>query len=199
LTEVTVITASKPEREHLLREAWQSVEQQTVECTHLAAIDEHDEGPAKVRNWLANKAVTEWLLPLDDDDLLGADCVELLLDAGGADIVYPWCRITDHAENLAAWSPNRLFDADALLRGPNYIPVTALVRRDLWMEVGGMRTLRIGEDWDMWKRCLAAGARFRYVPEVLWTYRRGIAGSRNQWVNEPDPGGRPSPMGRPVT
>lgn len=105
----------------------------------------------------------------------------LLAASEGADVIYPWCRVEDHDPELEPWSPNRLFSADALLRY-NYIPVTALIRRDLWDEVGGMPSLPHAEDWAFWKRCLAAGAVFRCVPEVLWTYRRGLAGSRNLWV-----------------
>lgn len=147
-------------------------------------LDDKREGPSAIRNELARRTDCEWLLPLDDDDLLDADCVATLLSASdGSDVVYPWCRVDDHDPTLEPWCPNRLFSADALMRF-NYIPVTALVRRDLWLEVGGMPHTAQYEDWLMWKRCLAAGAVFKCVPEVLWTYRRGIAGSRNLWVAE---------------
>lgn len=165
-----------------MREAWASVEAQTVPVEHLVALDADREGPSRVRNWLANQSDSEWLLPLDDDDLLDPGCVRVLLQAShGADVVYPWCRVEDHDAGLEPWTPNRLYSADALMRF-NFIPVTALIRRDLWHEVGGMPVLPHAEDWAFWKRCLAAGAVFQCVPEVLWTYRRGLAGSRNQWV-----------------
>lgn len=176
------MTSSLPDREPLLRQAWASVAAQTVAVQHLAAQDTDREGPARVRNALARQTDTEWLLPLDDDDLLDPDCVQTLLaHSDGADVIYPWCRVTDHTPGIQPWCPNRLFSADALMRF-NFIPVTALVRRDLWLEVGGMPDLPHAEDWAMWKRLLGAGAVFRCVPEVLWTYRRGLAGSRNQWA-----------------
>lgn len=163
-------------------QAWASVEFQGVYTDHLVLLDPDREGPSALRNQLAARTDAEWLLPLDDDDLLDSDCVETLLAASeGADVVYPWCRVEDHDPDLAPWCPNRLFTADALLTY-NFIPVTALVRHELWDEVGGMPSLPHAEDWAFWKRCLAAGAVFRCVPEVLWTYRRGLAGSRNQWV-----------------
>jgi glycosyltransferase involved in cell wall biosynthesis len=165
-----------------LRQAWASVESQTVPAEHLVSIDEEHEGPAAVRNWLASQADAEWLLPLDDDDLLDGDCIEELLEHSlNADVIYPWCRVEDHEPSLEPWCPNRLFNADALMRF-NYIPVTALVRRELWLEVGGMPQAPHSEDWLFWRRCLGAGAVFKCVDEVLWTYRRGIAGSRNLWV-----------------
>lgn len=179
--QVAVLTPSLPDREPLLRQAWDSVEAQTVPVEHLVALDEDREGPAVVRNWLATQTTAEFLLPLDDDDLLDPECVQVLVQAAsGADIIYPWCRVEDHAP-LDPWTPNRLYDADALMRY-NYIPCVAMIRRDLWNEVGGMRSVPIAEDWDFWKRCLAAGAIFKCVNEVLWTYRRGLAGSRNLWI-----------------
>jgi GT2 family glycosyltransferase len=160
---VSVLTPSLPERRLLLDECKDSVAAQTVPVAHLVHVDEDREGPAKARNLLALRADTEWLLPVDDDDLLDPDCVRVLLDSSDGDVVYPWCRV----EGNPGWTPNRLFRPDTLLRH-NFIPVTALVRRDLWLEVGGMdEELRQFEDFDFWRKCLAAGARFVCVPESV--------------------------------
>lgn len=177
---VAVLTATLPSRKWLLDECVASVRAQTHPCTHLVGVDEAREGPAVTRNRLAAASDADWFLPLDDDDLLDPDCVELLVAASGdADVVYSWCRVEDHAE-MQPWTPNRLFRPETLLHY-NYIPVVALVRAELWRDVGGMPPGEV-EDWRMWKKCLGAGARFRVVPEVTWTYRRGLAGSRNQWA-----------------
>jgi glycosyltransferase involved in cell wall biosynthesis len=179
---VAVLTPTLPERSSLLNQCVASVQAQTVPVyQHLVGVDEGREGPSVTRNRLAASSDADWFLPLDDDDLLDPEFLAVLephLD--GADVVYPWCRVEDHAE-LEPWAPNRLFRPDAMLRF-NYVPVTALVRAELWREVGGMPIADIAEDWLMWKNCLAVGARFRCVPEVLWTYRRGLSGSRNQWA-----------------
>jgi glycosyltransferase involved in cell wall biosynthesis len=171
-------------REHLLEDCRASVAAQTVPVAHLVGVDLSREGPATVRNRLAADSNADWLLPLDDDDLIDPDCVATLLKhADGADVVYPWCRVEDHGNGLAPWCPNRLYSPDALLRY-NFIPVTALVSAELWAKVGGMPEGVAVEDWIFWKRCLAAGARFRCVDEVLWSYRRGVSGSRNEWIKE---------------
>jgi glycosyltransferase involved in cell wall biosynthesis len=175
------LTATLPKREHLLEQCQASVAAQTVPAQHLVAVDEKREGPAAIRNRLARSTNAEWLIPLDDDDLIDPTFLEVLAPlCGGADVVYPWCRVQDHMEGLPPWTPNRLFRAETLLRF-NYIPVTALIRHSLWDKVGGMPERVQTEDWLMWLACLAEGARFRCVPEILWTYRRGMSGSRNQW------------------
>ena len=139
-----------------------------------------------MRNRLAGSSNADWYLPLDDDDLLDPDCVEQLLAASGdADVIYPWCRVEDHGE-MEPWSPNRLYRPEPLIgeqaRPYNYIPVTALIRAELWRHVGGMPQVGHAEDFLFWRKCIGAGARFKCVPEVCWTYRRGLSGSRNLWA-----------------
>lgn len=176
-----MLTATLPSRRSLLDECTASVRAQTIACEHLVGVDLGREGPATIRNRLAAASGADWFLPLDDDDLLDPECAELLLAASGdADVVYPWCRVVDNGP-MEPWSPNRLFRPERLLEF-NYIPVTALVSAELWRAVGGHPERVDHEDFRMWRRCIAEGARFRCVPEVLFTYRRGFDGSRNQWV-----------------
>ena len=164
---VTVITPSLPGRTDFLYECRQSVSSQTVPVQHLVCLDERGEGPQALRNRLVAQATTSWLLPLDDDDLLDPDCVEVLLERSeDADVVYPFCRMDGRSDG---WCPNRLFNARRLFR-LNFIPNTALVRTDLFRLLGGYRKVQL-EDWDLWQRAFLHGARFRCVPEVLWSYR----------------------------
>lgn len=182
----SVLTPSLPDRRLLLDECIKSVAAQTVSVEHLVGVDDDRRGPSATRNRLAGSSDADWFLPLDDDDLIDPDCVQqLLASAGDADVVYPWCRVVDFGEQ-EPWCPNRLYRPEPLVgegvRPYNYIPVTALVRASLWREVGGMPQAGHAEDFLFWRRCIGAGARFRCVPEVLWSYRRGLSGSRNQWA-----------------
>ena len=177
-----MLTPTLPSRSSLLDECRGSVAAQIYpDVTHLVGVDSDREGPAAIRNRLAASSNADWFLPVDDDDLIDPDCIAVLVAAsGGADVVYPWCRVFD-AEPMELWTPNRLFRPERMLEF-NYIPVTALVSSQLWRAVGGMPEGVPLEDYRFWRKCLAAGARFRCVDEVLWTYRRGMAGSRNQWA-----------------
>lgn len=179
---IAILTPTLPERSPLLDECVASVRAQTVTVDHLVGVDRDREGPSVIRNRLAESSDADWFLPLDDDDLLDPDCVERAqCFSADADVVIPWCRVEDHDPRLEPWSPNRLFRPESMLLY-NHVPVSALVRAELWRDVGGMPVMGHGEDWAFWKRCLAEGARFRVVPEVLWSYRRGLSGSRNQWA-----------------
>jgi glycosyltransferase involved in cell wall biosynthesis len=181
LERIAVLTPTLPSRRSLLDEATASVAAQTYPVSHLVGVDQDREGPSVIRNRLAASSDADWYLPLDDDDLLDADCVERLVEqSSDADVVVPWCRVVD-VPGLEPWTPNRLFRPESMLLY-NFVPVTCLVRAELWRDVGGMPERVEVEDWRFWLRCLAEGARFRVVPEVCWSYRRGLAGSRNQWA-----------------
>ena len=167
---VCVITPTLSERRSLLEECQASVAAQTVPVEHLVGVDEEREGPQAVRNRLAASTDADWLLPLDDDDLLDPDCVQRLYEhAGEADIIYPWCRMVGRTDE---WVPNKLFNPVQLHKAP-YIPVTALISHDLYDLLGGYRKVPM-EDWDFYRRAELHDARFRCVPEVLWSYRFGV-------------------------
>jgi glycosyltransferase involved in cell wall biosynthesis len=173
--------------------ALDSVRDPDVSHSVWLEVDHHGEGPAAVRN----RAVVDsskhgqapaWLAFLDDDDEFHPGHLRKCLDhaeATGADVVYPWFDLDRMGKIRNDLDPLRLhgkpvfgqpFDAEALRRG-NYIPVTALVRAELFDQVGGFPVpgteewpLKDGEDWGLWKRLLAAGAKFSHLPERTWIW-----------------------------
>lgn len=174
---LTVITPTVPGNEQLLGECKRSVE--AVGLPHLIGVDEHRQGPSAERNRLAAVANTEWLLFLDDDDLLLSHYLEVVEPhLAEADVVYTKWYLT------GAIDPQPLdgFDPD-LLRERNFIPVTAAVRTALFRQVGGFNPAAKLEDHDLWVRLLNAGARFVYIPVVCWRYRRR-PGSRTDTEGE---------------
>lgn len=178
---ISVITPTIAERSVLLRECRASVAAQTEPVLeHLVGQDSDGEGPSVVRNWLTGKAKGDWVLPVDDDDTLDLDYVAVMAPhlTDDVDVVYSWCRV----EGLPDWTPNRLFN-DALLLKGNFVPVTACIRKSLLVELGGWpeppERFQPGEDWELWKLALGAGAVFKLVSEVLWSYRVQ-PGSRNR-------------------
>lgn len=170
--DLTVITPTMPERSDLLVQALMSLHAQTLKPSYRFTVDKDGRGPARTLNQLAHGVTTEWLFRLDDDDLLDPDHFEILshwLD-DDADIVFTWCRIEgndDPAQFQVRWQALHGWEH---LHAANWIPCSAAIRTSLFHDLGGYRDVD-EEDWEFWRRALDAGARFRCVPTVTWTYR----------------------------
>lgn len=160
-----------------MEECGESVARQTYPAVqHYVQTDSGGHGPALVRNSLVAQTRSDWILPLDDDDLLDPGAIEAMVGRGTdhtgavvADIIYPFCRMVGRNDG---WVPNKLFAEHSLYRQP-FIPVTALIRRSLFEMLAGYRNVQM-EDYDFYIRALQHGARFRCLPEVLWSYRFGV-------------------------
>ena len=173
--QVSVLTASLPERKALLEECMASVDAQTVQpLEQVVWVDEDREGEAVVMNRLLRLAEGDWWVWLNDDDVLEPSFLEELLPfVGEADVVYSHCRL---GELDWGFHQGETFD-EARLRSANYIPCTALINRAKTLELGGLREdLDHCEDWDLWLRLLDSGVKFKCVPKTLWTYRFQTAG-----------------------
>ena len=174
---IAVITPSLPSRAEMLGEACESVARQTLQPReHLIGVDWGRRGSAYMRNQLvAASRHSDWIAFLDDDDLMWPHHLERLAEEtlAGADIVY---------SNCDGPAVVRAFDPEALGIG-NFIPATVLMRRSLFRSLNGfMPSSAVAqgwEDWDLWKRALAAGARFAYVPQKTWVYRMHAGSKTN--------------------
>jgi len=172
---VSVITATVPDRQHLLLEAIACVEAQTSPVAeHYIGIDTNRKGGAFIKNGLIDMVQTEWVQILDDDDILMPHHIERLLKEAvdGVDVVYSYAK----GENYSGWynvpfSPDKLFEN-------NNISHNALVRKSLFDKIGKFGT-EYGYDWTFWCRAVAAGATFVCIPEVTWEYRLSP-----NWIHE---------------
>ncbi len=131
-------------------------------------------------------ATGEYFVFLDDDDLLYADHVEVLLDAvrrrhtraayalalevpTSVHSLEPY-QYTEATQNVHVAHRQRF--SRAVLWHHNYMPVqSVLFHRSLYEELGGFDPeLENFEDWDLWTRYSLAND-FAYVPKVTSRYR----------------------------
>jgi succinoglycan biosynthesis protein ExoO len=155
-------------------------------------VQDRNAGPGAARNRALGEARGRWIAIFDSDDLMEPDRLARLVrraEADGADIV---------ADNLMAFedgaaTPARPFLPAGLFRAPRWVSLAEviassrmyarspgygylkpLVRAAAWRTAGVRydETLRIGEDYDVLLRLLAAGLRLRLEPAGLYRYRR---------------------------
>jgi len=128
---VTVVTATLPERETLLRRAVDSVREQILQpSAHLIGVDYARRGGAAMKNDLAFAAQTKWIALLDDDDYLYPNHLSSLVEAAerdGSDIAYSY----DDGARMY-----RVGFEPSALRSGSIVSHNAIVRTALFKELG---------------------------------------------------------------
>jgi hypothetical protein len=167
MIDITVLTASVPQRAEMLVEAMASVAAQTLQpARYLVGVDYGRRGGAATYNQLLAQVDTSWFCCLDDDDLLDDDHLEILAGhTAEADVVHSYCRTSG---GTFEWY-NQPFDKDRLWTS-SPVPITSLCRTELAKKVGGFP-----ETWDydraLWQNIWTAGGVFHTVKRPTFTYR----------------------------
>lgn len=192
---VLIVIPTITGREDLLKRAVKSIREEDLLVAGAIETDHMGRGPAYCRNLAVLNTLNaggdpEFIAFLDDDDEFQPGHVGKLLahaEATGADVVYPWFDLmaggrpaNERGDNLLLIDGRPAFGqpfSASALQANNYIPVTALVRTSLFVAVGGFPQTNSPEwphadceDWGLWQRLLAAGAKFEHLPERTWTW-----------------------------
>ena len=208
------------ERPELVRMALDSVYAQDYPALEAVLVDDGSEGEAALaalgvieaefaergwavvrqenrylgaaRNAAAARARGEWLLFLDDDNLLFPDAVTRLVRAArfcGAHCV-PAASIRFHGEGDPRTDPDShgapmrfLGAAVALNRFANVVgDACALVRREVFEAVGGFtEEYRVGlDDLSFFNRLAQAGHRIEPMPDPVYWYRIGATSMKSR-------------------
>lgn len=186
---VIIATYGNPHWANLARRAFKSTSGQSAHEV-IAHHDEHG-SLAQVRNIAAAAATGEWLCFLDADDELAPDYLRRMQGAENEHITGPVQRAIfegDRTAGLASINeilvpavqyvyPNGKVTRPEIPNGGgtrpmieiNHIVIGALVPRWLFREVGGFdaRWEHL-EDYELWCRCIANGARVVHAPEAVY-------------------------------
>ena len=153
----------------------------------IVVTTQENHGVAQGRNNGVALCATDYVAFLDADDELHPDYLRTM-DAfirghPGHDIYHPNLKV------VAANGRESLFSACTVVTSFGLIDLLeecviavggAMVRRDLYQELGGFRSGIHCEDYDFWLRATALGARALYLPTPLYDYRQDRAGRRSE-------------------
>jgi hypothetical protein len=135
-----------------------------------------EDGPGSApekRNAGARRAKQPFLLFVDDDTVLGRDCLEKMVGAlEPEDAGFVYCDYTgivlpgvSHPESPVHTMGSKPYQ-DSLLRRSNFIDTTSLLRRAVFP--GFDESLKRFQDWDLWLTLLERNVRGIYLKEVLF-------------------------------
>ncbi|MGH8465538.1 MAG: glycosyltransferase, partial [Pseudomonas sp.] len=196
LVSVLVRSMNRPE----LREALQSIEQQTWPNIEIVLVDasgkglschkdltlrtplrEISDGIPRNRPAAANEALCkargEFMLFLDEDDWIAPEHISnlarCLTDNGDIAVAYSATQLITPA-GKAQGEPLRIEFDPARLQRDNFIPIHSALFRRSAVSAGGHfdENLEIFEDWDFWLQLSRLGS-FTHVNEVTAFYRQG--------------------------
>ena len=134
------------------------------------------------RNFLGHVVLSEWLCFLDADDELEAGYFDAM-EHSDADLRTPRVRYVRDRSFPTPRFPRVAghvhgCTAECLDQG-NWMVIGTLVRRDMFLAVGGFHDYPWSEDWDLWVRCCKAGATIEPIPGAV--YRAHVrSDSRNR-------------------
>jgi GT2 family glycosyltransferase len=177
--DVTVATPHIPVRSgDMLGTSAASAMNQTLKPRwHRVEIDEDHTGSAATRNRLLAKVTTEWVLWLDDDDMLMPNAVQLLVEAQkrtGADVVSgaAWIPQTaDHGEPVRTPTPGWI--PPDFVQERSRLHVSSLMRAELVRQVGGFESRADPgtgmelDDYGLYWKLAEHGATFYRIPETV--------------------------------
>jgi glycosyltransferase involved in cell wall biosynthesis len=149
----------------------------------MRVFHQSNRGNAATRNTGAERAVGEYIMYLDADDLIAPTYLErtvaILRVRPSVGFVYTGMRL--FGEDWHEW-PSTTYDS-RVLPIENVVLSHALLRRAAWEQVGGFDSIHplYGlEDWDFWLRLAATGWQGWHIDELLVFYRRHERSMSNQ-------------------
>lgn len=140
---------------------------------------------AEARNTGIAASTGRYILPLDADDTLPANALEIMATALDGDrhidIAYGGVEFVEEAEGNRRWHSEwpTQFRLDWQLKGPGQLlPYASLYRRRVWELTGGYRArCRSSEDQDFWLRTTSYGFQPKKVTDADCLIYRNRAGS----------------------
>lgn len=126
---------------------------------------------AEVRNANAARATGDFLCNLDADDELGPGFIEAMRRAWEqerGDDETPLLLTPAVSFVLRGRKYRQHFSPEIEVREGNWLIIGTLLPRSLFTKIGGFKEWPLYEDWDLWTRCVQAGARIVKVPDALY-------------------------------
>jgi glycosyltransferase involved in cell wall biosynthesis/Tfp pilus assembly protein PilF len=138
-------------------------------------IDKPHTGVSDTRNVGIKAATSEWILPLDSDDMFEQTfmqrAVDIIQQEEKVDIVF--ANLQEFGAANGKWIPAKYSRLQVMLE--DTMPYSSLYRKELWRRVGGydklLSVIKQPEDWSFWISCSKYNPIVKRITEKLFLYR----------------------------
>lgn len=132
-----------------------------------------NEGLAIGRDYAIDHSNTNYILPLDSDDLIEDTYIETLYWTLETNKSAAWAYTNSVGFGKYIYLSDVKFDSDKM-KTDNHITATALIRKEKILNIGGYRKAKryVNEDWHLWLRLLAKNEFPIHVGFYGFWYRR---------------------------
>ena len=156
-----------------------------VEGPNIFHLTDGRFGLAAARNLAMEHVKTKFFFPLDADDYLAPNALQIALDNYPGDgFLYGSTVLFDDKKYSTYLA--RKYDICKLMDAV-YWPNGCLQKTSNWKAVGGWdETLKLYEDWDYWLRSYKMGILGHPIPDVLYYYRQNPNGIIQTLKHNPD-------------
>ena len=124
--------------------------------SRIKIYHKENEGLAKGRDYALKYACTQYILPLDADDLIEPTYIETLYWSLETNKEATWAFTNSVGFGKYIYLSDCKFDSEKM-KTDNQITATSLIRKDRILELGGYSKAAryVNEDWHLWLRMLA--------------------------------------------
>lgn len=138
------------------KEAVEYLEEVKKIDSRIKIYHKENEGLAKGRDYAIKYATTQYILPLDADDLIEPTYIETLYWALETNPDATWAFTNSVGFGKYIYLSDVKFDSEKM-KIDNHITATSLIRKERIIELGGYgKAARyVNEDWHLWLRMLA--------------------------------------------
>ena len=143
-------------------------------------------GPAAARNYAVSVSETDFILPLDADDLIEPTFIDYCFWMLYKNPKAAWAYTASTGFQNIEYLWDERFDP-ILLKKANHLTITALIRKEWFQKVGGYTISEkfCNEDWHLWLKLVAQGGYpIQSSGEPLFWYRRTDTGVLAKVENE---------------
>ena len=161
------------------------LERLSKQDVRIHVLHQSNQRQAAARNAVIAQSTTDIIIPLDADDLIAPPFIEELYFALQKNADAAWA----YTDSVGFGAQNYLWKQPfsvSRMKSENILVCTAAIRKSWLEKVGGydVSDKSYDEDWHLWLKLMAAGAKPVHLSGTLFWYRRSVEGMQQQVQND---------------